>query len=308
MATRPPKLPPLPPSTYPPPPPPPQKPLQEKDFIQDSLRKNPFPFWLWLFILTALMSLFWGISNSYKGFINQEVAQSPFLQVTNRQFSLFLWQFPEYMRINAYAKSNYLTGFQYNDKVTLILEDADKYVVAPPETIFLYQTWDRLISTEFASRPIPASEFKQFLSEVPEWTPSGWPQAPKGYVEFIQTLTSHSEASNLGILPESNLPMVVRQAFQGWKNYFKEGDAINNAKFTPDEVRNFLKLYPHYARPYWRNIMLNNYPRYLEFTIEPAAENAKGTVADDEIAPFLRVALYNYKQAQKSFVESTSHE
>ncbi|MCE5317775.1 MAG: hypothetical protein LLG04_10540, partial [Parachlamydia sp.] len=71
---------------------PPEKRLQEKDFIQDSLSSNPFPFWLWLVLLAIIASLFWGGSSWLSQQINREVAASPFLQVTNRQFSLFLWQ------------------------------------------------------------------------------------------------------------------------------------------------------------------------------------------------------------------------
>src|ERR1700733_2884038 len=81
-----------------------RKELQEKDFIQDSLWKNPFPFWIWLVILTIFIAIFWGSSNWYSTFISKEISQSPFLQVTNRHFSIFLWQYPEYMRINAKSK------------------------------------------------------------------------------------------------------------------------------------------------------------------------------------------------------------
>jgi len=38
----------------------PQAPLQEKDFIQQGYSKNPWPLWLWLFLITAIVALAWG--------------------------------------------------------------------------------------------------------------------------------------------------------------------------------------------------------------------------------------------------------
>lgn len=273
----------------------PRKELQEKDFIQDSLQKNPFPFWIWLFILTALVAIFWGSSDWYSNFINKEIAQSPFLQVTNRQFSVFLWQFPEYMRINASSKRGYLTGFEYEEKVSIVPGEADNFVVAPPDLIFLYHTWHRQISTEFTKRPIPSNEFKEFLTYSEEWQPNKWPTAPVSYAALVQTLAKSTEVQDLNELPEAELPMDVREAFQGWKNYTKEGVEINSINPSYEELDQFLKAHPHYARNYWRNILIKNYPKYLI----SAGKTEKGIIPKDEIAPFLRVAIFNFLQAQK---------
>lgn len=274
----------------------PEKRLQEKDFIQDSLASNPLPFWLWLVLLVLIASLFWGGSSWVNQRVNREVAASPFLQVTNRQFSLFLWQFPNFMRINSRIKTGYLPGFQDNN-VSINLEDSDKYVVAPPETLFMYHTWSRLIAHEYAERPILAPEFQEFLSSTEEWQPKNWREAPREYAETVAKLSLPDSPKDLQSLPHTALPVIVRQAFQGWKNYFKEGDAINAIKPTYDEMARFLKLYPHYARPNWRNIMMDKAPSYL-IKNEPRDENAE--IPADQLAPFLKVAFYNYQQSIKN--------
>jgi hypothetical protein len=274
---------------------PPRKPLQEKDFIQDSFSSNPFPFWLWLVLLAILAALFWGGSSWLTQKMSQEVAESPFLQVTNRQFSIFLWQFPEHMRISSSSKTAYLPGFQYQGKVSMYLEESDKYIVAPPATLFLYHAWNRLISKEYASRPIPTEEFQKFLSYAEEWQPKNWPEAPKEYGELVLKLSDPATPKDLQTLPESSLPRMVRQAFQGWRNYFKEGDQINAVQPTFEEMQRFLQLYPHYARNNWRNILLDHVPDYLK-----GMEGGPGLkIPADQLAPFLKAAFFNYQQAQK---------
>jgi len=225
----------------------------------------------------------------------KQVKSNPFLQVTNRQFSLFLWQFPEYMRVNATQKAGYLPGFQYQSKISLVLGSADDYVSAPPELLFLYHTWHRLISSEFIARPIPLNEFREFLDYEEEWQPQNWPAAPSGYVHLTQTLESSTQA-DLRALPIAILPQEVRVAFQGWKNYFKEGYLINQTKPTFAEMEGFLKSNPNYARNYWRNIVLDSYPNYLK-TLSLGSFDPNAIISKDEIAPFLRVAFFNYKQS-----------
>lgn len=64
--------------------------LSEKDFINNNgFKKNPFPAWLWLFLITTVIALLWGVGNWYTNKINILFRQSPFLQVTNRSLSLF---------------------------------------------------------------------------------------------------------------------------------------------------------------------------------------------------------------------------
>ena len=265
--------------------------LQEKDFINESYTKNPRPFWFWLAVILTITALIWAGQAWYSSRMAADYAKDPFLEVTNREFSVFLWQFPERMRINAPRKNGYLTGFQYENKVSLVLDEAEDWVVAPPELLFLYHTWKRQISRELSPRAIPSAEFKDFLNYVEEWKPLNWKQAPNGYVELIDHLYGKNSFQDLAELPLETLPMQVRQAFQGWKNFFTEGEAINALTPSYREVRAFLKKHPHYARNYWRNIVEASVPDYLRFS---SAHSDDTIVPRSELANFLQVALFNY--------------
>lgn len=270
--------------------------LPEKDFISEGYSKNPLPLWLWFFLLTALIALLWGVGNWYSGKINLLTRSSPFLQVTNREMSLYLWQNPEFMRVNVKEKNGYLPAFQYTDKITVNVADADQYVVAPPELLFRYHTWNRLVSSEFTQRPIPLQEFREFLGYAQEWHPMYWTAAPQGYVRFVEGLSKSTE-EDLSKLSEQVMPMPVRMAFQGWLNYFKEGDAINALEPSERQMYQFLENHAHYARNYWRNVVEDTFPNYLVSMVK------KGTQSDEvipktEIAPFLRVAVFNYLKAE----------
>lgn len=267
--------------------------LPEKDFIQEGYGKNPFPFWLWLFLLTTVIALLWGAGQWYSDKIGAIFQHSPFLQVTNRELSLFLWQNPEFMRVNAKQKNGYLTGFQYIDTMTMELPSADHYAVAPPDLLFRYHTWNRLISNEFTPRVIEQKEFQEFLDRVPEWQPTYWPGAPGEYEKMVKKFSSNS-TTDLATLPTSILPKNVRMAFQGWKNFFKEGEAINSVKPTAAEMRQFLVTHPHYARNYWRNIVEPSNPDYLK-----ALNGEDAVIPSNEMAPFLKVAIFNYLAAKK---------
>lgn len=270
--------------------------LQEKDFIQEGYRKNPFPFWLWLFLLTAILAILWGGSAWYSDRISSIFMENPFLQVTNRQLSLFLWQNPEFMRINSKQKSGYLTGFHYVDNVTMELASADHYAVAPPEVLFRYHTWSRLIKDESPLGKISRNEFRKFLDEVPEWQPTYWTHAPKEYEKMIQELPSSSKG-DLSTLDQSVLPRDVRIAFQGWRNYFKDGEAINQVKPTFVQMRQFLTSYPHYARNFWRNIVADSNPDYLK---DLASSSGEGVVPANAMSSFLKVAIFNYLQENRN--------
>lgn len=267
--------------------------LSEKNFIHEGYKKNPFPLWIWFFLLTVLMALFWGGSHWYSGRLNTLFRNSPFLQVTNRELSLFLWENPEFMRVNAKQKSGYLPGFQYIDKITMEVANADEYAAAPPELLFRYHTWQRLVSKEFIARNIPTKEFRNFLSYAEEWLPAYWPQATKEYKELVETLGS-TKIEDLSKLSMSQMPLQVRMAFQGWRNYFSEGEAIDKVKPTVAQIKQFLSSYPHYARNYWRNIVEDSNPNYLVSISKPEEKNAEAVIPSDEMAPFLKVAIYNY--------------
>ncbi len=271
--------------------------LSEKDFINEGYSKNPFPLWLWLFLLTIGMALLWGVGNWYTDKINIVFKESPFLQVTNRDLSLFLWQNPEYMRINTKEKSNYLPAFQYLDKVTIDLAYADQYAVAPPDLLFRYHAWNRLIKNEFTDRPILLNDFRDFIGYAEEWQPAYWPGAPKEYISLIEGLPS-SQVQDLSSLPRTELPLSVRIAFQGWENYFKAGEAINQIEVTQKELQEFLSSHPHYARNYWQNIVQDNVPNYLK-SAETGTQLSRDVVPANEFSSFLKAALYNYLQGSK---------
>lgn len=266
--------------------------LPEKDFINEGYSKNPFPFWMWIFFAAIVACLMWGSGSWYIQKMNTQVSSSPFLQVTNRDLSLFLWQFPEHMRINSANKTGYLTGFQYQNKVSMELESADSFAVAPPELLFLYHTWKRLISKEMPQRNIPVAEFREFLAYAEEWQPKYWPAAPEGYVKFVAALPNFT-GDDLQNASQADLPNEVRMAFQGWRNFFKDEEKIVLLRPHYADMQEFLGAYPHYARNYWRNIVDGSGVNYL-YTLTWGKFNPQDEIPRGELTPFLKVAFYNY--------------
>lgn len=274
--------------------------LPEKKFINESYKKNPLLLWIWVFVIGVIVFLLWVAwftseekSNNANIPKDLSVSVAGFFNVTNRQFSLFLWQHPSYMRVN-YKKTGYLPAFQVLDKITVEPNLAEQKVVAPPEIIFLYHAWSRLLGNELIPRPIPVNEFIEFLEYCEEWQPQFWKMAPSEYVNLMQELKMNTER-DLQDLPFTTLPLQVRKAFQGWKNNFKEADQINALSVTYGEIESFLKAYPNYSRNYWRNIYLRDVPSYL---ITPLQGGGVKTdpIPSTELAPFLKVAFFNFHQ------------
>jgi len=266
------------------------KELSEKDFIHEEYSQHPFTIWGWLAAVVAFTLLIWGGISWYTNSLERQYIHSPFLQVTNREMSLFLWQNPSFMRVNAKNKNGYLSSFQYIDKIGLNPEYAEDYAAAPPEVLFYYHTWHRLIKKEFALRNIPAKEFQNFLAYVEEWQPRYWAQAPAEYITLVNELPQLPE-QDLNQLPENVLPLEVRQAFIGWKNYFIEGNEINNIRPRYKEMADFIKKYPHYAHNFWRNIVGESYLTSLR----RGNYNPDAIIPDSELSSFLKVAFYNYR-------------
>lgn len=251
--------------------------LDEKDFIQEEYGKDPTPFWIWSFIVLLITALVWGIMLWYNHTMSQGAEQNRFLQVTNREFSLFLWQNPHHMRVHAKNKGGYLPGFHYLEKVGMDVSALQDYVSAPSEILFLYHAWERLLGDVVFKRPIPTDQFAEFLNHAEEWQPKYWTAAPRGYAELV-------ESDYAGDL-QDRLPVEVKQAFIGWCNFFKEGEQINQKEWTYADLERVLALYPGYRRNLWCHLepnYLKSYPGQMEELI-PA----------NEITPFLRVALYN---------------
>ena len=276
----------------------PEEPLSEKDFIQNGWSITSFPFWLGLCLVAVASALVLGTHGWYQQIVQKEKGHQPFLEVTNREFSTFLWQFPSYLRVHTKKKTGYLTGF-FTDQPNFSAATAEEFVTAPPDLLFLYHTWKRLLVPEFIQRPISPQEFTEFLNQLPEWQPQYWKQAPVGYVKLIESPQEIELVENWQNLPESTLPLIVRLAFQGWKNYFKEGEAINAIQPTVEQMKAFLKAYPNYGRPYWRNIGQVYHQRvageqYL-LSLLNTQMNGEALIPEQELAPFLKVALFNEK-------------
>lgn len=277
---------------------PPGNEIPNRNLASNKLKPNPYPTWFWLFIIGIIAMVAWGIWSWHATAVAEKRSHSLFLKVTNRQFSLFLWQNPQFMRVNAKDKSDYLPGFQYLRKVSVEPELAEELVVAPSDLLFRYHTWHRLLKPEFIARPIPNAEFMEFLAYALEWHPRNWPQAPEGYGTFIRSLPSIGAEDDLSVYPLSSLPQEVREAFQGWKNYTKEADAINQLQITYEDLRTFIAAHPNYARNYWRNIVAKDHPEYLKaFTLGNFDPNA--TVPPEALTPFLKIALYNAQSIRK---------
>lgn len=275
--------------------------LDEKDFIQENYSKNPFPFWIWLALLATVAALFWGSSNWFRQNMADTVNSKPFLQVTNRQMSLFLWQFPEFMRANAPIKEGYLPGFNFRDsKFSIEQGQAEKIASAPPEVLFLYHTWARLLKPETIRRPISLVEFKEFLAALPEWQPSNWPKAPESYKKLVNSLDTISKEDFAN--QSETLPIEVEIAATGWLNFFKDGAEIDKVSPTLGEMENFLDQHPHYARNYWRNIVMPWRPSYL---LSNFKDNFKPNekVPSTEMAGFLQYAYFNEMQADHGHID-----
>lgn len=197
------------------------------------------------------------------------------------------------MRVNQKKKSGYLPAFQYLGEVTVEPELADKWVQAPNEVLFMYHTWKRLLGSYYFSRSIPQSEFLEFLKQDEQWEPKYWLQAPDEYVELVGWIREGNTYDNLNLLNSREMPIIVRQAFEGWKNYTYEGAAINAIDPSYSELNFFLSEFPNYSRPYWKNILEDKQPNYL------LSEGLRGPqkVPKEELSPFLKTGIYNFFQS-----------
>lgn len=258
--------------------------LKEKDFIHEGIKDDPSPLLFWFLILVIIGSISWALTTWADKFLKEEIAESPFLQVTNREFSLFLWQNPEFMRINVSDKAAYAPAFNYIETLTMNPEMAEDYVVAPPDILFKYHTWNRLLSKEVPVQQVLRADFTEFLSFAQEWTPEYWKAAPENYKKTIRDLKQEST-------PLLDVPYPVQQAYTGWKNFFKQGTAINEFTASYGLLDQLLTKYPHYARNYWQNLV----PNYLKSTDHPY--DTEKAIPNDEQTSFLKSALYNFSRS-----------
>lgn len=271
--------------------------LNEDEFIVESYSARPRLFWMMFLFFLSVVVLFWAITSLFRESMEEQFKKKPFLRVTNREISLFLWQFPEYMPQHVQEKTGYLPAFNFKERLGVEVEDADKYVQAPPELLFLYHTFARLLKGDYIPRPISRGEFLEFLKKQPEWRPENWSEAPPAYALWLNNIR-HFEGDNLDNLPTEAFPIEVRRAFQGWKNYTMEGESINTLRVSYSQLEKFLSLFPRYRRNYWQNIAAPRYPKYL-ISYTSGSFTPSEEVPKEEITPFLRVALFNFIQSEK---------
>lgn len=266
--------------------------LPDTEFINEGYSRNPFPVWLWLFLLTVIILLISGTLTWYQESFVKQKKKVPFLTVTNREFSIFLWENPSFMRGNSSMKLSYLPAFQYQNKISVDPQKAEDYVIAPPEILFYYHVWNRLLGQEYFSRPIPIVEFKEFLNYAEEWHPKFWKGAPANYVSLINEL-NESNIEDLNTLSIEILPFEVRKAFQGWKNVMKEGQSIGALQPTYDQLNIFLQEHPNFSRHHWKNVVQTDVPDYLK----DLDEGSLNSMPLNKMSYFLRTAFYNYMKA-----------
>lgn len=262
--------------------------LNERDFIQNEPRKWDVPSWVWFFLLLLFCGLF---LQFFMWFWHGKptASQPPFYRVTNREMSLFLWQNPNFMKKANPDAKRYLFAFDSQDGVAMEPDVADQFVIAPPELLFRYHTWNRLLKKEFSDTPIPVDEFLKFLTYAKEWLPANWPASPDTYEKLIPELPQR-QTTDLSKLPQTVLPLEVRIAFQGWNNYFRQRKEIEQLKPTKQEISTFLLAHPNYARNFWRNID----PNYLK------SLGVGEELPPNEVPPFLKQALFNAKAGSPS--------
>jgi len=257
--------------------------LKDDQLINESYSKRPDIFWKWAGLFALFIFGIWFIQWSVQSAVQEKIRDNPFNNVTNREFSVFLWENPQYFRAHSDFKTGYLPAFQYLDKqVTVEPELAEQIVIVNPEILFLYHTWNRLLGEYWIPTKIDPQEFKKFLEYDEQWRPFYWSDAPESYVALVESLDR--ESGNIA----DKLPLPVRKSFQGWKNYIQNGDAINELQPSYKMVYAFVQKYPHYGRSYWVNIFSEGYLVNLEKN-----RFSDQKISRQELSAMLRVALYN---------------
>ncbi|MCH9625482.1 MAG: hypothetical protein S4CHLAM123_06560 [Chlamydiales bacterium] len=251
--------------------------LDEADFVQE---KNPKYVWIFLIIFIFISLLAWGLGIWLHKVAVEKRNEFAFYRVTNREFSLFLWQHPDFMHSDIETKLENLPHFHSQDEIQVVPQYADMYVIASIDLLFRYHVWNRLLGKTLAPRPIPADEFYTFIHENQEWLPTFWAKAPKEYKKLLLKLPK-MEAKDIQGASKKALPFEVRLAFQGWKNITREWKSIEDVNPNYAQMQAFLAEHPHYRRSYWRNLE----PDYLvSFTEEEVGE----------LSDFLKIGYYNY--------------
>lgn len=229
-----------------------------------------------------------------------EKKHDPFLEVTNRDFSLFLNSFPSFI---PFAKHDTQTEETVSNSLLQIDID-NTFVNAPEEVLFLYHTWHRLLFLYAPLRIIRPTEFREFLTTVPQWDAIGWPEAPIAYKELLQS-QKYLNMKDLQELPFTTFPLTVRQAFQGWKNAFKEALEIDSWNPLFSDVLSFLLNFPNFARNEWRNIdqVAGLHVAGLDYLSSILHKDFQPTdiVPSTQLSSFLKIALFNMHKAKEEY-------
>lgn len=252
--------------------------LKEQDFIHEGYQKDPRPLWIFVALVLLTGGAYALMQNWQGSYVEEYREQSALLRVTNRDFASFLWQNPEWMRNNVRKRTGYLPGFDSSDRIGIKQGMAEELVVAPPEILYRYHVWKRLLGGIYFERPITRADFSAFVEDQPEWLPQAWPDAPASYAELVQ---EGDGSMNIA----GKLPLAARIAFQGWRNFFQEGESINRVQPAAEELDLFLSDYPVYRRSLWKNIFAEEGIHYL--------------ATPSDLAPFLRTAIYNWRLASE---------
>lgn len=261
----------------------------------DRTDPSPNPFLIGIFFVAILVIIVSSIQTWYVEYTAAHQKKSPFYQVTNRDFTLFLRENPNFLNKNISSKEAFLPGVEFIKQVSSNVETADDLINAPDDILFEYWTWNRLIDYPPPKRAIPLDEFQQFLKDYPEWTPIYWRSSPRSYDELYHDILAGKAPKELS----GKLPDDVREAFIGWKNFTVEKEEIEKFDPTFGELKNFLATYPNFRRNYWINIVAASDPNYLE-TYSFANYTLDDKVPLDQIAPFLQIALFNDAKATQT--------
>lgn len=265
--------------------------------VSNKNKNSNLQLWVFLVLFCAVFGLLWFSACFHTKILSERINRSFFYKVSNRDFSLFLWQNPEFMRANAYNKLGYLPHFNTDQGVQVIPELADQHVSVPSDVLYRYHIWKLLLGKSLANRPINVTEFKNFLRNNPEWYPQYWSKSTPAYKQFIDHLDSLIDV-DLQNYSYKAFPLKVRMAFQGWKNYFFEWDDIKEVRPTIEQMKTFLEEHPGYKRCLWRNLLLSDKPDYLKpFWGCRSPPSSNDSLNDDELSNFLKAGFYNYSKA-----------
>jgi hypothetical protein len=200
--------------------------MDEKDFIQNNASKDPYPLFIYFAFMLLLIGGLLFVRSCERSVRQQQQATYPALQVTNRDFQLFLWQHPHFMRLHVKKKSGYLTAFSPIGRGELDPDLAHKWVRAPPELLYRYHRWKRLIDAVIFPRSWSREEWSAFFADNPAWQ-------------------------------EEKEGIKLQQAILGWTNYYLEGDTINEFPIRYAEVLGLVAKYPGFSPDQWQDLNPN---------------------------------------------------